>query len=52
MKQKNIFQEKNLWHHVSHLAILTLLSLPENSKLKCINIVKRYIVLIHNNMSY
>jgi hypothetical protein len=52
MEQKKNFRESNLWFHVSLLATLTLISSPENSKLKFMNIVKRYTVLMHTIISY
>jgi hypothetical protein len=51
LRKKN-FRESNLWPHVSLLATLTLISSPENSKLKYINIVKRYNKLMNTNKSY
>jgi hypothetical protein len=49
MKKKKILRESNLWLHVSLLLTLslTLISLPKNSTLKYINIIKRYTVVMH-----
>jgi hypothetical protein len=52
MKQKKNFQESNLWPHVSLLATLTFNSLPKDSRVNYINIVKQYTVLMHANISY